>query len=143
MTQEEREALRKSMEHFGYLTPIITDQKYLLADGENRLEIYKEFGKKTIPTIVLKLKTDADRRILRQVMNKLRGTHDVKEDAAEFQKLLKDNRLEDLAALLARPVDEFTAILARQGEGFEPEEAGEIEGSLATKNKCPKCGFEF
>ena len=45
-------ALRLSMERFGYLTPIVVDQNNLIADGEHRALIYKEFGLKKFPLTV-------------------------------------------------------------------------------------------
>jgi ParB-like chromosome segregation protein Spo0J len=100
MSDEQMEGLRESMRRFGYLEPVIVDQDYLVADGEHRLTVYREFGRQDVPCYVLDLK-DEERRLLRQTMNKLRGSHDIQRDAAELKVLFDGDRLDDLAKLVA------------------------------------------
>lgn len=95
MTVEQEEALTYSMEKFGYLTPIIIDQNNIVADGEHRVKIYKAFGKTEIPAYRIEV-TDAERKILRQVMNKLKGKHDKDLDAEEFKKIIDAGLKEEL-----------------------------------------------
>jgi len=49
MTKKQKEALRKNIEKFGFIIPIITNKDYLIADGEQRYEIAKEMGLKEVP----------------------------------------------------------------------------------------------
>ncbi len=103
LSEAEMDGLRESMRRIGYLDPLILDKNYLIADGEHRATIYKEFGRTEIPAIVLDL-TDAERRLLRQAKNKIRGTHDPVKDAAELKILLQSDKLAELSKLIA--VDE-------------------------------------
>lgn len=95
-------ALRLSMERFGYLTPIVVDQNNLIADGEHRALIYKEFGLEEIPAYRVTFSDDAERRLLRQTMNKLRGQHDFAMDADEMALIYESSKLPDLSALIAQ-----------------------------------------
>ena len=42
MTEDEMQRLRNSMEKYGFLFPIIIDQKNQIVDGEHRYRIFKE-----------------------------------------------------------------------------------------------------
>jgi ParB-like chromosome segregation protein Spo0J len=103
MTNEQMIGLRKSMQRFGYLTPVVIDiNTNKIADGEHRALIYKELGIEEIPAIRMPLETDADRRQLRQVMNKLHGIHDKTKDANELVALFESQKLDELSEMLAR-----------------------------------------
>lgn len=98
MTQKQMAALRKSMQTWGYLTPVIIDQNNKIADGEHRALVYKELGMETIPAFQINLETDSDRLMIRQVMNKLRGEHDRQLDSNELATIFQRNN-NDLATL--------------------------------------------
>jgi DNA modification methylase len=102
LNQEQISGLRKAMERFGYLAPIIIDQNNLVADGEHRLKVYKEFGHTQIPAYRVTFSDDTERRLLRQTMNKLRGQHDFAMDAEEMALIYESNKLPDLSALIAQ-----------------------------------------
>ena len=106
MNDDEMKALQKTMDKFGYLAPVILDKKYKVVDGEHRVKIYERLGKKTIPAYVIDV-DKYDQKILRQVMNKLRGEHDILKDSKEFNILEKANRLDDLAGFLAKDEKDF------------------------------------
>lgn len=117
LTREQMAALRESMQRFGYLTPIVVDQDLNIADGEHRALIYKEFGLDEIPAFKLNLKDDTERRMLRQVMNKLHGEHDKQLDADELVKIFEGNRLEDLSKMIAAQQDDLKRLINR----YHPE----------------------
>ena len=71
MGEKEFKALKFSIEKYGFIIPIITNKDLLVADGEHRLIVAKEMGMKEVKIIRLPIK-DIDRRILRQVLNKLK-----------------------------------------------------------------------
>lgn len=89
MTDEQMNGLREAMKRFGYLQPIIIDQNNKIADGEHRLLVYKEFGMEEIPAYRINFENDNERRLLRQTMNKIRGTHDIGLDLQEINLLMK------------------------------------------------------
>ena len=100
MKEQQMEGLRESMKEFGFLDPVIVDQDNLIADGEHRVLIYKEFGKKTIDGYKMEL-SDEKRRLLRQVMNKLRGQHEPSKDYSEIVKLMEHTPNKELMDLLS------------------------------------------
>ena len=82
------QALKKSIRRWGFIVPIITNRDYLVADGEHRLEAAKALGMKRVSVIQLPV-GDVDRRMIRQVMNKIRGEHDLFLDAEEYYLFLR------------------------------------------------------
>ena len=110
MTKEEENALERVMKKFGFLSPIICDKIGNIVDGEHRYKAYKKMKKDTIPAYVIDVDS-ISKKMLRQLMNKLRGVHDRQKDALEFKELMNEGKLETLADMLARPVNEFTSML--------------------------------
>jgi len=117
MSPKQMHGLRASMQKFGYLTPLVVDLKNKIADGEHRAIIYREMGYDEIPAIRMKLETDADRRELRQVLNKLHGTHDKEKDSDELLQIYESQKLDELAFMIAQPKDELLTLLQR----YHPE----------------------
>jgi len=127
MSEEQRVALKKNLEKFGFIIPIITNKDYLIADGQHRFEVAKELNMKQVPIIALPIK-EVDRRILRQVLNKLRGQHDEIQDLVEYQFINDNDELGNLAELLAIEEQELYDIIKQseldlKEEEFEPESA--------------------
>lgn len=88
MTEKQLDALKSSIRKYGFIVPIITNKDLLIADGEQRLTVAKQLGMKKVSVIRLPVK-DVDRRLLRQVLNKLRGEHELMGDALEFERIIK------------------------------------------------------
>jgi ParB-like chromosome segregation protein Spo0J len=74
MSVRQFEALKKSIQRWGFVVPIITNRDLLIADGEHRLKAAKDLGLKQVTVVKLPV-DDVDRRMIRQVMNKIRGEH--------------------------------------------------------------------
>ena len=99
--KQKTEGLRLMMKKKGMLQPILIDQDNLMCDGEHRFKVFKEFGMKKIPCYRLTL-TDAERRLLRQTMNKLRGSHNPREDIEDLIRLSKEIGVQDLSRYLGQ-----------------------------------------
>lgn len=143
MTQEQMTGLRGSMQRFGFLVPIIIDQNNKIADGEHRVVEAKAHGLKKIPAFRVELATDADRRLLRQVMNKLHGTHDKVKDAKEFRVLIENGLKEELKELTTVNDKQIEDILRSADRIEGVEDNTEIEEPLPTEHECPKCGYKW
>ena len=87
MSARQFQALKKSIRSWGFIVPIITNRDYLIADGEHRLKAAKALGMKQVSVVRLPV-DDVDRRMIRQVMNKIRGEHDLFLDAEEYRKFV-------------------------------------------------------
>ena len=92
-------ALKESIKRYGFVVPIVTNRDLLVADGEHRLKAAKELGMKQVSVVRLPV-DDVDRRLLRQVMNKIRGEHDLFLDAEEYYRLVSEGSRDLLKGLL-------------------------------------------
>ena len=93
------EALKKSIQRFGFVVPIITNRNLLVADGEHRLKAAKALGMKHVSVVRLPV-DEVDRRLIRQVMNKIRGEHDLFLDAEEYYRIVSEDQRGLLRSLL-------------------------------------------
>ena len=94
-----------SVSRFGRAYQVWLDLPYhcnkdgVFADGEQRAEVLREHGEFFAPVLRLSV-SDVDRRMLRQILNKLKGTHNKELDAAEFKRIAELGQKEDLKLLL-------------------------------------------
>jgi ParB-like chromosome segregation protein Spo0J len=99
LLREGMERLKSSIRKWGDIVPIVTNRDLLVADGEQRAVAMKELGMTECSVIRLPVE-DVDRRLLRQVLNKLRGEHLKELDAEEFRIIVDAGAEEDLKYLL-------------------------------------------
>ena len=127
LNESQMNGLRESMKRFGFLHPLAIDS---IADRWHRLLVYKEFNHKFIPAYKIKFKDDAERRLFRQTMNKLRGEHDKDLDAQEMRILFENDRLDVLSTLIAKDNESIAQFLEKKFDDIEfdkPEEVFDIE----------------
>ena len=99
MSKEQLERLKSSIKKWGFIVPIITNKDLLIADGEQRYTAAKALGMAEVSVIRLPVE-DVDRRLLRQVLNKLKGEHQKDLDQAEFDRIIQAGKEDDLKYLL-------------------------------------------
>jgi len=99
MSPRRFEALKKSISRYGFVVPIITNRDLVVADGEHRLQAAKALGFKQVTVVRLPV-DEVDRRLIRQVMNKLRGEHDLFLDAEEYYRIVCGDKRDLLKALV-------------------------------------------
>ncbi len=99
MSLAQLDRLKASIKRWGDIVPVVTNNELLVADGQQRVTAMKELGMTECSVIRLPVK-DVDRRLLRQVLNKLRGKHDKEMDSAEYLRVIDEGEKEDLKALL-------------------------------------------
>jgi hypothetical protein len=105
-TIKQQEQIWKSLQKYGWAYPIITNRDGVYADGEQRAEICKQHGEFFAPVLRLPV-SDVDRRMLRQILNKLKGKHNKELDSAEYIRILQQGEKEDLKALLESVGEKF------------------------------------
>jgi hypothetical protein len=98
-TLKQQEQIWRSLQKYGWAYPIITNKEGIYADGETRAEVCKKHGDFFAPVLRLPV-TDVDRRMLRQILNKLKGKHNSELDNEEYLRILQQGEKEDLKALL-------------------------------------------
>jgi len=96
-----------------------------VADGEQRAVAMKELGMTECSVIRLPVE-DVDRRLLRQVLNKLRGEHLKELDAEEFKLIIEAGAEEDLKSLLALSSEKLQSYFETDIEEIEFHETFEI-----------------
>lgn len=144
MTKAQHEATWGSLQAFGWVYPLIVDKDGKFSDGEQRQYVALSHSENFAPVLRLNL-TDDNRRLLRQVLNKLKGSHDPKKDALEYKRLLDAGRIEDLKNLIAVEQDEIDAKLKLLREGDDGKRRMEKDTVEPEKTmvECPKCGYRF
>ena len=147
MSREQHERLKTSIKKFGFIVPIITNKDLLIADGEQRWIVAKELAMPNVLVIRLPVE-EVDRRLLRQVLNKLKGTHDRELDAEEFEAIIELGREDDLKYLLNLSDDKLDGYLKEEEAiGYEKqfEVVVECEDEInqeATYNKLISEGYK-
>jgi len=113
MSDDKYKALKYGLKkHFPY--PVIVDQKNIIIDGFHRWKAWKELGHKTIRCIVQYCENDVERKIWRQVYNKVRGEHDRTKDRADFLAIYQAKRTPEFVKLLGSPKDAFLQLIGKK-----------------------------
>jgi ParB-like chromosome segregation protein Spo0J len=113
MSKEQLERLKTSIKKWGFIVPIITNKDLLIADGEQRYTAAKALGMVEVSVIRLPVE-DVDRRLLRQVLNKLRGKHDPELDRAEYERIIEAGKEEELKYLVMVSDEKLKNLLSEE-----------------------------
>jgi DNA modification methylase len=124
MTLEQERGLEKSIVKFGRLKHIVVDQDNVLIDGEHRLEVEKANGTQKVNVIQVNVKDEIERKMMRETLNKLHGTYNKEKESSELLQIFENQRLDELAELLAQPKQELENLISRYNPDihFEREE---------------------
>ena len=125
MNKEQLERLKTSIKNWGFIVPIITNKDLLIADGEQRYTAASALGMTEVSVIRLPVE-DVDRRLLRQVLNKLKGKHEKDLDQAEFERIIQAGKEEDLKYLLMLSDEKLEGILSNDENGVAFDESFEV-----------------
>jgi len=125
MGKEQLERLKTSIKKWGFIIPIITNKDLLIADGEQRYIAAKALGMTEVSIIRLPVE-DVDRRLLRQVLNKLKGEHQKELDLAEYERIIEAGKEDDLKYLLMLSDDKLTNALGQEEKGINFVESFEV-----------------
>ena len=99
MTIKQKDQVWDSLQKYGWTYPIITNKDGVFADGEQRAEVCRSHGEFFAPVLRLPV-SDVDRRVLRQILNKLKGKHSKELDGAEYMRIIEAGEKDCLKALL-------------------------------------------
>lgn len=131
MTASQLEVLKRNIEKYGFLVPVILNKDYIVIDGEHRYKAAEELGMKEIKAIVLDV-NDVDKSVIRQVMNKLKGSHDYKLDQDEIKLILDSLGKDDLINMTGIPESQIDFLL--EGVKFEEIPNVEFKGEMTELN---------
>ena len=99
-TIRQQEQIWRSLQKYGWAYPIVTNKDGVYLDGEQRGKVCIEHDEFFAPVLRLSV-SDVDRRMLRQILNKLKGKHNKELDAAEYMRIIEQGEKDGLKALLA------------------------------------------
>ena len=125
MSKEQLERLKASIKKWGFIVPIITNKDLLIADGEQRYTAAKALGMTEVSVIRLPVE-DVDRRLLRQVLNKLKGEHQKELDLLEYERIIEAGKEDDLKYMLMLSDEKVSKLLNGEEKGVTFEESFEV-----------------
>ena len=132
---EQIEHIANSIKQFGWQQPIVADRDHVVIIGHGRLLAAKQLNLDQVPVVFAEDLTEEQANALRLADNKLN------ESPWDFSRLE-----EEIAALEISGFDMtdfgFTDT-ADFGHSEAPEDFKEFSEETQTKNKCPRCGYEW
>ena len=133
---EQIEQIKESIEKFGFNDPIaIWGKDNIIIEGHGRLQAAKELGIDQVPIVRLDDLSDEERKAYTLVHNKL-----TMNSGYDFKKLE-----EELDSIDSFDMSDFgfSDLEQQLSETETPNEFKEFDEDIETKNKCPKCGYEW
>jgi ParB-like chromosome segregation protein Spo0J len=140
MSLAQLDRLKASIRRWGDIVPVVTNSELLVADGQQRVTAMKELGMTECSIIRLPVK-DVDCRLLRQVLNKLRGKHNKEMDSAEYLRIIDEGEKEDLQLLLESVGEKLPIEVDEHDVSFSVPETLEIIVECRDEAD-QKCKFE-
>lgn len=144
VTKADFERLKKQIKKLGQYKPLVCcpsgKNKYIVLGGNMRLQAYRELGIKKIWISVVKAKIKKDRVEISLSDNDRVGFYDGPKLADLISTIKDDLNLGDFKIDLKVPDIDLSNVL-----GFFsglPKEK-EVDETIETRNKCPKCGYEW
>ena len=133
------EQIAASIREWGFTIPILVDEDGVVIAGHGRLLAAALLKLKTVPVIVARGWTDAQKRAYRIADNKLTENGEW-DDALLRLELGELKGLGFSLALTGFDDIELDALFAKQ---TPPEEFMELNENLETEHSCPRCGYRW
>lgn len=136
ISDADKKNLQASIKKFGFVDPAIIDENNVILGGNQRIDAARELGMVEVPCVRVQGLSDSEKKALNIALNKISGEWD-EEKLTELLESLKTED-ENLFNLTGFSSDEFNELIGN----FEYPEK-ELDENIETKNKCPKCGYEY
>lgn len=127
----EYQKIKKSIEHFGYVDPIIINKDNTIIGGHQRATVMKDLGYKEVECVVVDLSKE-DEKALNVALNKISGEWDI----SKLGVLLEELNTVGVMELTGFDTEEYTKMLDKSKARFriEPASAMIISHTLARLN---------
>ena len=138
---EEYQKIKKSINEFGYVTPIIINSNFNVIAGHQRLKVLKELGYVEVECVVVDLDKNRE-KALNIALNKISGDW----DNDKLEELLENLESENFdLSITGFNDDEIEKIFKEAEEIINDNKEVELEefDDERFKCQCPKCGFMF
>ena len=144
MSDIEFENLKNSIKKFGYVEPIIINKRTgYVVGGNQRLKALKElYGNKEIKVIEVDL-SEKEEKALNLALNKISGRWDEIKLSEILNEISNDEISNDLIKYTGFSETEIEYILKQIDNNVKEIEFSEDNINNITKNKCPRCGYEW
>lgn len=135
--------LKKSIEDYGYIAPIIVDKDYNIIAGHGRYQALKELEYKDVEVVVVDNLSEYRIKEYRLLDNKLNSNSDYSKKALELELLdLPDFDYDFFDFKITNINDDIDF------DFLSEEEIKEVDNNIKdnvpdNKCVCPKCGYEF
>jgi len=132
LTDKQKADLKDSLDTFSLADPLVINKNNVLVGGHQRLLILKEQGVTEVDVRVPdRLLLEEEEKELNIRLNKNLGEFDFDALSQFDESLLQD---------IGFDAEEMNKIFQLDmGEPYQPE----LDENIETKNKCPKCGYEW
>ena len=136
----EYEKLKRSMQEFGYVEPIVWNKRTgNIVGGHQRYKVLLDMGAQEIDCVVVDL-DETKERALNIALNKISGEWDLPKLKDLMQEL--DTGEFDIE-LTGFGMDEIEDLMTQFGPLDLDDEQMDEDGKQCETCRCPKCGFEF
>jgi len=135
----EYEKMKRSIDEFDCVEPLVWNKRIRrLVGGHQRLKILKEKGIDVFEVSVVDLDEKRE-RALNVALNKIQGDWDFTK-LADLMVELDDGEFD--LELTGFDTEEIQGIMEWYPKDGKTDEK-EVDENIGTKNKCPKCGYEW
>lgn len=106
MTKEQIKAVANSIKKYGFIIPVVVNKDNYIIDGHQRKKAAEQLNMDEVP--VVKLDVDkVDQKLLKQILNKLKGTHEHELDLKEYKYIYEEQGNLDLLKDYVAMEDEY------------------------------------
>ena len=131
------EVVAKSIKEFGFLVPVILDDKNVIVAGHTRIKAALKLGLAEIPVVYTENLNEKQIKVFRIMDNK---THEFANWDFELLKI-ELNELDNLKFDLN--LTGFSVADIENMDKFMDKDSKNIDENISTENKCPRCSYKW
>lgn len=130
MTDKDLNNLKKSLERWGFVQPIVVNKDFTVIGGHQRIRAWKEMGNDTVPVMQISI-TKKEEKALNLALNRISGDWDTDKLFA----VINDLRVEDELNFTGFDEKEVSQILDQFLEDEEEEDIEKLMETIPAKAK--------
>jgi len=132
----EYKKIKRSIEEFGYVDPLIVNKDMTVIGGNQRVKVLKELGFKKVDCVLLDLNKTRE-KALNIALNKIEGEWDLPKLKDLLQELDTGEVDMNITGF------DYTDLEKLMTQFYVPEEDEKEESNKGKSIICPNCGFVF
>jgi len=136
---EEYENLRRSIEEFGYVSPIVANKtNNLIIGGHQRYKVLKDLGYKEIDVILVDLGEEQE-KMLNLALNKIEGDWDIEKLEDLFNEFQEAGIDASLTGFNEDEIDKLIGNFSLEEAAGSDDSEEEDDQEIDKKISCPRC----